>query len=228
MLRSSISRRGISVDLDTSPPRPRHLQLAALFQLPGCRHPDHHFCLKRPTASLPARPRSCPRASRSDWSRRSIPISTTRGSGWWSRWTRRVSRISSRIASSGSSGRKCRPPASRDWKPSSPAVISPSRSVHNQIVPEIHRSQYGPAGAPGSPRGCIISLHADTLGSIQIGTGVYYRNIEIGSVQGYNLQDDDSVLIDPSSSNKNTPTLSGNRAGSATPAAYPSPASSPT
>ncbi len=49
---------------------------------------------------------------------------------------------------------------------------------------------------PGSAPGLHISLHAATLGSIQIGTGVYYRNIEIGSVQGYRLQEDDSVLID--------------------------------
>ncbi|GEM_PF-279363 len=48
---------------------------------------------------------------------------------------------------------------------------------------------------PGTAPGLHISLHAATLGSIQIGTGVYYRNIEIGSVQGYRLQDDDSVLI---------------------------------
>ena len=48
---------------------------------------------------------------------------------------------------------------------------------------------------PDSAPGLHISLHAATLGSIQIGTGVYYRNIEIGRVQGYRLQDDDSVLI---------------------------------
>ncbi len=48
-----------------------------------------------------------------------------------------------------------------------------------------------PEGAPG----LHISLHAEALGSIQVGTGIYYRNIEIGSVQGYRLQDDDSVLI---------------------------------
>ncbi len=52
--------------------------------------------------------------------------------------------------------------------------------------------------APPVPRdapGLHLSLQAETLGSIQAGTGVYYRNIEIGSVQGYHLQDDDSVLI---------------------------------
>lgn len=43
--------------------------------------------------------------------------------------------------------------------------------------------------------GLHVSLHAEALGSIQVGTGVYYRNIEIGSVQSYRLQNDDSVLV---------------------------------
>ena len=34
------------------------------------------------------------------------------------------------------------------------------------------------------------------LGSIQTGTGVYYRNIEIGKVQSYRLVEDKNVLID--------------------------------
>ncbi len=56
----------------------------------------------------------------------------------------------------------------------------------------------GLSTAPPVPRdapGLHLSLQAETLGSIQAGTGIYYRNIEIGSVQGYHLQDDDSVLI---------------------------------
>ncbi len=56
----------------------------------------------------------------------------------------------------------------------------------------------GLATAPPVPEdapGLHISLHAETLGSIQTGTGIYYRNIEVGTVQGYSLQDDDSVLI---------------------------------
>ncbi|MDP3479312.1 MAG: MlaD family protein, partial [Desulfoprunum sp.] len=48
---------------------------------------------------------------------------------------------------------------------------------------------------PEDAPGLHISLHAEALGSIQVGTGIYYRNIEIGSVQGYRLQDDNSVLI---------------------------------
>lgn len=48
---------------------------------------------------------------------------------------------------------------------------------------------------PEDAPGLHVSLHAEALGSIQIGTGVYYRNIEIGSVQGYSLQNDDSVKI---------------------------------
>lgn len=49
---------------------------------------------------------------------------------------------------------------------------------------------------PEDAPGLHISLHAETLGSIQTGTGIYFRNIEIGTVQGYRLQDDHSVLID--------------------------------
>jgi paraquat-inducible protein B len=44
--------------------------------------------------------------------------------------------------------------------------------------------------------GLHLKIRAEALGSIQGGTGVYYRNIEIGKVQNYQLQGDDVVFID--------------------------------
>jgi len=57
-------------------------------------------------------------------------------------------------------------------------------------------------GLPTSPPvsldtpGLHIQLRAEKLGSIQTGTGVYYRNINIGDVEKYQLEGDDSILID--------------------------------
>jgi paraquat-inducible protein B len=56
----------------------------------------------------------------------------------------------------------------------------------------------GLPSAPPVPKdapGLHISLQAEALGSILAGTGVFYRNVKIGTVQGYRLQDDDSVFI---------------------------------
>ena len=44
--------------------------------------------------------------------------------------------------------------------------------------------------------GLHVTLRAETLGSIQEATGVYYKNIEIGSVQEYHLDKNNSILID--------------------------------
>ncbi|MBW1636101.1 MAG: MCE family protein [Deltaproteobacteria bacterium] len=44
--------------------------------------------------------------------------------------------------------------------------------------------------------GLHIQLRAEALGSIQAGTNVYYRNIEIGNVESYRLEQDQNVLID--------------------------------
>jgi paraquat-inducible protein B len=44
--------------------------------------------------------------------------------------------------------------------------------------------------------GLHLQLRADMLGSIQVGTGIYYRNIKIGGVQAHRLEEDDSILID--------------------------------
>ncbi len=44
--------------------------------------------------------------------------------------------------------------------------------------------------------GLHLQLTAERLGSIEIGTGIYYRNIEIGEIQAYQLVQDESVLID--------------------------------
>ncbi len=51
-----------------------------------------------------------------------------------------------------------------------------------------------PPVSPETP-GLHVKLRTDMLGSIQTGTGVYYRNIEIGKVQTYRLIEDESVLI---------------------------------
>lgn len=44
--------------------------------------------------------------------------------------------------------------------------------------------------------GLHFQLTTEKLGSIQLETGIYYRNIEIGKVQSYRLVEDKSVLID--------------------------------
>jgi paraquat-inducible protein B len=52
-----------------------------------------------------------------------------------------------------------------------------------------------PPVSPDTP-GLHLQLRAEALGSIQVGTGVYYRNIEIGKVQKHQLERDESILID--------------------------------
>lgn len=57
----------------------------------------------------------------------------------------------------------------------------------------------GLASSPPVPLetpGLHLQLTTDMLGSIQTGTGVYYRNIEIGAVQTYRLVENESVQID--------------------------------
>jgi paraquat-inducible protein B len=49
---------------------------------------------------------------------------------------------------------------------------------------------------PSDTPGLHLQLMADALGSIQTGTGIYYRNIQIGTVQQYQLEKNESVLID--------------------------------
>jgi paraquat-inducible protein B len=44
--------------------------------------------------------------------------------------------------------------------------------------------------------GLHLKIRAETLGSIQTGTGIYYRNIHIGEVQKYQLEKDKNILID--------------------------------
>jgi len=57
-------------------------------------------------------------------------------------------------------------------------------------------------GLPSSPPisrdtpGLHIQLRAEKLGSIQTGTNIYYRNIEIGNVENYRLEGDENILID--------------------------------
>ncbi|MFW2369097.1 MAG: MlaD family protein [Desulforhopalus sp.] len=52
-----------------------------------------------------------------------------------------------------------------------------------------------PPIAPETP-GLHLQLRSEVLGSIQVGTGIYYRNIEIGKVQQHRLEEDESILID--------------------------------
>ncbi|MFT5699389.1 MAG: paraquat-inducible protein B [Desulforhopalus sp.] len=44
--------------------------------------------------------------------------------------------------------------------------------------------------------GLHLQLRAEALGSIQVGTGIYYRNINIGKVEKHQLEGDESLLID--------------------------------
>jgi len=44
--------------------------------------------------------------------------------------------------------------------------------------------------------GLHLKIRAEVLGSIQAGTGIYYRNIEIGEVQQYQLEGVKNILID--------------------------------
>jgi paraquat-inducible protein B len=52
-----------------------------------------------------------------------------------------------------------------------------------------------PPVSPDTP-GLHLKLQAEELGSIQVGTGIYYRNIQIGEVQKYQLQGDKNVSIE--------------------------------
>ena len=64
----------------------------------------------------------------------------------------------------------------------------------------IHRDEFkglssAPPVSPETP-GLHLQLRAEALGSIQVGTGIYYRNVEIGKVQRHQLERDESILID--------------------------------
>lgn len=56
-------------------------------------------------------------------------------------------------------------------------------------------------GLPSTPPissetpGLHFEIKAEVLGSIQVGTGIYYRNVEIGEVQNYSLAGDDNIII---------------------------------
>jgi paraquat-inducible protein B len=52
-----------------------------------------------------------------------------------------------------------------------------------------------PPPVPDEAPGLHLFLKADALRSVQVGSGVYYRNIRIGSVQTYTLESKDNVLI---------------------------------
>lgn len=50
--------------------------------------------------------------------------------------------------------------------------------------------------APKDAPGLHLSLHSDALYSIQVGSGIYHKNIMIGSVQSYTLKEDNTIAID--------------------------------
>ncbi|SDP37202.1 MlaD family protein [Desulforhopalus singaporensis] len=63
---------------------------------------------------------------------------------------------------------------------------------------ESRREYVGLTSAPPIPPdtpGLHLLLSAEKLGSIRIGTGIYYKNIEIGNVKSYELENDSSILI---------------------------------
>jgi paraquat-inducible protein B len=49
-----------------------------------------------------------------------------------------------------------------------------------------------PLDAPG----LHLTLHSDALYSIQVGSGIYYKNLMIGSVQSHTLMEDDTISIE--------------------------------
>ena len=51
-----------------------------------------------------------------------------------------------------------------------------------------------PAITPGS-EGIVIELHAEKLGSIDVGSSIFYRQIPVGSVVGYRLSGSENVII---------------------------------
>ncbi len=53
-----------------------------------------------------------------------------------------------------------------------------------------------PPGLPEKEPGLHFKLKAQNLGSIQKGSNIYFKNIVVGSVQGYSLLEDDGVEID--------------------------------
>ncbi|MGL1932348.1 MAG: MlaD family protein [Desulfotalea sp.] len=66
--------------------------------------------------------------------------------------------------------------------------------VSKDIVTEFKGLGSTPPLSSSSP-GLHILLEADSLGSIQKGTGIYYRNIQIGSVQDFNLKGEAGVSV---------------------------------
>jgi paraquat-inducible protein B len=69
--------------------------------------------------------------------------------------------------------------------------------VGSSVIPkrEFNGLPTSPPIAKDTP-GLHIQLRAEKLGSIQTGTGVYYRNIKIGDVIKYQLEGDNNILID--------------------------------
>lgn len=51
-----------------------------------------------------------------------------------------------------------------------------------------------PAITPGS-EGMVIELHTDKLGSIDVGSSIFYRQIPVGSIVGYRLSGSSNVII---------------------------------
>jgi paraquat-inducible protein B len=43
--------------------------------------------------------------------------------------------------------------------------------------------------------GLHVTLHADALRSVQVGSGIFHKNVRLGSVQSYKLEIDDSVTV---------------------------------
>ena len=48
---------------------------------------------------------------------------------------------------------------------------------------------------PANEPGLHLTLHSDALYSIELGSGIYHKNVMIGSVQSHTLRDDDTISI---------------------------------
>lgn len=67
-------------------------------------------------------------------------------------------------------------------------------------VSSLHEKEFkgrtSPPPVAADTPGLHIKLRAELLGSIQAGSGIFYRNIKIGMVQKHQLEGDSSILID--------------------------------
>ncbi|MBI5557825.1 MAG: MCE family protein [Deltaproteobacteria bacterium] len=75
------------------------------------------------------------------------------------------------------------------------SYIETRKGVSKVSCREFMGLPHAPA-VPANARGLHFKLQADELGSVQRGTRIFFKNIEVGAVQGYALEDGERVTID--------------------------------